>query len=275
MDALSVAAVRGEVVEAVHRVHAVTTDGRVHGDPGLVCFLRSSAKPIQAIPLAEAYDDLADEELAIACASHQAEPAQLEAVRRLLERAGATPDDLENGVQEGRPEGSVGHNCSGKHAGMLAACRAHEWPFAGYRLPDHPLQRTIHALIGGDLATAVDGCGVPTFALTLERAAALLTRTPERIADAMRARPELVGGKGADDTDLMRALPGWIAKRGAEGLFCAAGPDGVGLAIKVEDGNSRALRPVLGHLLGIEAFREVPVANSRGEIVGALKIAAR
>jgi L-asparaginase II len=82
-----------------------------------------------------------------------------------------------------------------------------------------------------------------------------------------------VGGVGADDTDLMRELPGWIAKRGAEGLFCAAGPDGEGVALKVEDGTSRALRPALGHILGIERFREVPVSNSRGEIVGALKIA--
>jgi L-asparaginase II len=272
MDAISVSVTRGAVVEAVHRVHAVTTDGRSFGDPELVCFLRSSSKPIQAVPLMEAYDDLSDAELAIACASHQAEPAQLEAVRLLLARAGATPDDLENGVQAGRPEGKVGHNCSGKHAGMLAACRANGWPLAGYRLPDHPLQQRIRELIGGDEGIAVDGCGVPTFALPLLRMAELLTRTPERIAAAMRARPDLVGGQGADDTDLMRALPGWIAKRGAEGLFCAASPDGVGVVLKVEDGSSRGLRPALGHLLGVDAFREVPVSNSRGELVGALRI---
>ena len=273
MQALTVVATRGDVVEAVHRVHAAMTDGRAFGEPSLTCFLRSSAKPIQAIPLVEAYDDLADEEIAIACASHQAEPAQLEAVRMLLARARATPDDLENGIQEGRPEGRLGHNCSGKHAGMLAACRANGWPMQGYRLPDHPLQRRIRELIGGDEGTATDGCGVPTFALPLSRMAPLLTRTPGRIAAAMRARPDLVGGSGADDTDLMRALPGWIAKRGAEALFCAAGPDGVGVVLKVEDGASRALRPALGHLLDIEGFREVPVSNSRSEIVGALKIA--
>jgi L-asparaginase II len=275
MEPLLVVATRGDLVEAVHRVHAVATDGRAFGDPDLVCFLRSSAKPIQAIPLMEASDDLSEAELAIASASHQAEPAQLEAVHRLLDRAGATRDDLENGIQEGRPEGKVGHNCSGKHAGMLAACRANGWPFEGYRLPDHPLQRRIRELIGGDEGIAVDGCGVPSFALPLRRMAGLLTRTPPRIADAMRARPELVGGRGADDTDLMRALPGWVAKRGAEGLFCAAGPDGPGVVLKVEDGGSRALRPALGHLLGIPSFLEVPVANSRGEIVGALKIATR
>jgi len=275
MDPLSVLVTRGDVVEAVHRVHALATDGRSFGDPRLTCFLRSSAKPIQAIPLVESYDDLADEEIAIACASHQAEPEQLDAVRMLLARAGATVDDLENGVQEGRPDGRLGHNCSGKHAGMLAACRANGWPLDGYRLPDHPLQRRIRELIGGDGSTAVDGCGVPTYALPLAEMASFLTRTPARVAAAMRARPDLVGGAGADDTDLMRELPGWIAKRGAEGLFCAAGPDGVGVALKVEDGSSRALRPALGHLLGIDRFREVPVSNSRGEIVGALKIAPR
>ena len=273
MNAISVAVMRGEILEAVHRVHAVATDGRSFGDSSLICFLRSSSKPIQAIPLVEAYDDLAVEEIAIACASHQAEPAQLAAVRLLLDRAGATPDDLENGVQEGRPQGKVGHNCSGKHAGMLAACRANGWPFRGYRLPDHPLQVRIRELIGGDEGIAVDGCGVPTFALALSRMALMLTRTPERIAEAMRARPELVGGQGADDTALMRARPGWIAKRGAEGLFCAAGPDGLGLALKVEDGASRALRPVLGFLLGVESFQRVPVKNSRGEVVGELRIA--
>ena len=193
-------------------------------------------------------------------------------MRLLLARAGATPEDLENGIQEGRPEGRLGHNCSGKHAGMLAACRANGWPFQGYRLPDHPLQRRIRDLIGGDEGTAIDGCGVPTFALPLSSTARLLTRTPDRIAAAMRARPDLVGGRDADDTDLMRTLPGWIAKRGAEGLFCAAGPDGLGLALKVEDGSSRALRPALGRLLGVAAFEDVPVTNSRGETVGALRI---
>jgi len=148
---------RADVVEAVHLVHVSSTDGLLHGDD-VVSFLRSAAKPVQAIPLAEAYDDLGDDELAIACSSHQAEPAQLDAVRKLLARAGATVDDLENGPQEGRPEGRLGHNCSGKHAGFLAACRANGWPFGGYRLPEHPLQQRIRSLLGGG-PPAVDGCG--------------------------------------------------------------------------------------------------------------------
>ena len=87
----------------------------------------------------------------------------------------------------------------------------------------------------------------------------------------MREQPELVGGKGADDTDLMRALPGWIAKRGAEGLFCALDPDGVGWAFKIEDGSTRALRPAIGQVLGIDAFRTVDVRNTLGEVVGSIR----
>lgn len=263
---------RGGVVEAVHLVHVASTDGLVHGDD-VVSHLRSAAKPIQAIPLLDSYDDLDDDELAIACSSHQAEPAQLAAVRKLLARAGASVDDLENGPQEGRPEGKLGHNCSGKHAGFLAACRANGWPFAGYRLPDHPLQVRIRTLVGGG-EPAVDGCGIPTYAQPLSAQAALLLRTPERIAAAMRARPDLVGGDGADDTALMRALPGFVAKRGAEGLLCAASPDGRGYAFKVADGNGRGLRPALAAVLGIDAFARVPLHNSRGEVVGGIELAA-
>ena len=257
---------RGDVVESVHRVH-VRGAGFSYGDD-VLCLLRSSAKPIQAIPLVEAYDDLGDDEVAIACASHQAEPAQLAAVRKLLDRAGATVKQLENGPQEGRPEGKLGHNCSGKHAGMLAACSANAWPLPGYRLPGHPLQRRIHDLVGG-VPFETDGCGVPTFTTTLADAAALFDRVPLRIGAAMQARPDLVGGEGADDTDLMRARPGLIAKGGAEALFCADG-----LAIKVEDGSSRAIRPVLGMLLALDDFLRVPVSNSRGEIVGEITVGA-
>jgi L-asparaginase II len=254
---------RGDVVEAVHRVHV---RGAWSFGDDISCFLRSSAKPIQAVPLVEAYDDLSDDEIAIACASHQAEPEQLAAVRKLLDRAGATAEQLENGPQEGRPEGKLGHNCSGKHAGMLAACRANAWESRGYRLPGHPLQRRIHELVGG-VPYETDGCGVPTFELRLSEMAALFAKTPPRVRTAMRARPDLVGGRGADDTDLMRDAPGWYAKRGAEGLFCAANDDARTLALKVEDGAARAVRPVLAHLLtgAVEAH---PIANSRGEIVG-------
>jgi L-asparaginase II len=258
---------RGGVVEATHLVHVAASDGLLHGDD-VVSHLRSAAKPIQAIPLAEAYDDLGDEELAIACSSHQAEPAQLDAVRALLARAGATVDDLENGPQEDRPAGKLGHNCSGKHAGFLAACRANGWPFAGYRLPEHPIQQRIRSLLGGG-EPAVDGCGIPTYAQPLTAQARLLLATPPRVAAAMRARPELVGGEGADDTALMQLRPGFVAKRGAEGLLCAVSPDGRGYAFKVADGNGRALRPAVAAVLGVEELASVPLLNSRGETVGA------
>ena len=270
MDAIRVTVRRGGVVEATHVVHAATTDGAVFGDGGLTFYLRSSAKPIQAIPFVEGWDELGDDEIAIACASHRAEPAQLDAVRKVLARAGAAPDDLENGLQEGRPDGKLGHNCSGKHAGMLAACRANGWPLHPYRDPGHPLQQRIAELVG-EQATAIDGCGVPTFVTTLRDAASLLTRTPPRIRAAMRARPELVGAShDAVDTDLMRLRDGWIAKIGAEGLFCAAHEDGRGVALKVEDGAQRAIGPALAQVLGIDELREVPVRNSLGEVVGSL-----
>jgi L-asparaginase II len=186
----------------------------------------------------------------------------------LLARAGASVDDLENGLQEGRPEGKLGHNCSGKHAGMLAACRAHGWPLHPYRSLDHPLQQRVAALVG-DADVGVDGCGVPTFALPLSRMCEVFLQTPPRIRAAMAARPELVGGTGSADTELMRARPGWFAKGGAEGLFCVS--DGTDAwAFKVEDGATRALRPALAEVFGIDAFREVDVHNSRGEVVGSI-----
>jgi L-asparaginase len=277
---------RGAVVEAVHLAHAVAVeDGRVvesAGDPELLTFFRSSSKPIQALPLACERDDVDERELAIACASHRAEPAQLEAVESLLEKAPATEDDLECGPQEGRGSSRLAHNCSGKHAGFLAVCRTRGWPTEGYRLASHPLQQRLVAEVAcaadvppAAIPTAVDGCGVLTFALTLERMANSFARLAQlrggpRIVAAMSSHPELVGyEQGAIDTELMRARPGWVAKGGAEGLICAASRDGIGIAIKIEDGNKRALRPALASFLGLgEGFAVVPIENSLGEVVG-------
>ena len=168
--------------------------------------MRSSSKPIQALPLARARDDLDERDLAIACASHRATPDQIAAVRALLAKAPATEDELELGLQDGRPPERIFHNCSGKHAGMLALCRSPRLGPAGYRLPDHPVQRgcaAAHAEAADArrerLPAAADGCGVVTFALPLERMAyayARLGRLPAgaRVAAAMRAHPDLVGG---------------------------------------------------------------------------------
>ncbi len=286
-EPLSVAVRRGEIVESLHQVHAVVVKGdsviAEAGDPALSTSLRSAAKPIQALPLSRAREDLVDADLAIAAASHFGTPKHVDAVRALLRKTGGSEDELECGLQDGRPAEPIYHNCSGKHAGMIAVCRERGWPVAGYRLPDHPLQQQLLQEVadaaGVDpeaIPTGTDGCGVVCFALPLERAASAFARVAEtRIATAMRARPELVGGEGATDTELMRALPGWIAKGGAEGLLCAASPYGLGLALKVADGNARALRPALADFasrlgLTLPNFAEIPLENSRGELVGHL-----
>jgi L-asparaginase II len=287
VDPISVAVTRGGVVEARHRVHAVVVrDGAVAGaagNPSLVAYLRSSAKPLQAVPLLREAPDLPEDEIAIACASHEARPEQLAAVRSLLERALCTEDDLECGPDGGS---RLRHNCSGKHAGMLVVCRRRGLPLRGYHLPEHPLQRELLGLVAEasgvapeGIPTAADGCGVVTFALPLERMAAMFetlgrSEPPEASVAlaAMRAHPELVGGPGAIDTRLMRALPGTVAKRGAEGLVCGVLPDGRGFALKAEDGEERALAPAAARFLGSAELLATPLTNSRGEPVGQIAV---
>jgi L-asparaginase len=274
------------VVEAVHLAHAVAVEnGRIvesAGDPRLVTYFRSSSKPIQALPLARERGDVDERELAIACASHRAEPAQLEAVASLLTKAPGVESDLECGLQEGRGSSRLAHNCSGKHAGFLAVCHARGWPTEGYRLASHPLQQLLHEEIAtavdvpvGEIPAAIDGCGVLTFAVTIERMANSFARLAQlpggaRICAAMSSHPELIGyERGAIDTDLMRLRRGWVAKGGAEGLICAGSPEGLGIAVKIEDGNMRALRPALATFLGLRGeFAVVPVENTHGEVVG-------
>lgn len=278
---------RGDVVEAVHRVHAVAVSGGKIvdscGNPDLVTYFRSSAKPLQALPVIRAWPELDDAEIAIACASHLHRPDQLDPVRSLLAKAQATEDDLECGAEPTRLE----HNCSGKHAAMLLLCAQMGWPRAGYRLAGHPCQTRMLAEMAvaaevepSSIPTAVDGCGVVTYGLTLERMAHAFSRLEvleggSRAADSMRAHPELVRGPGAADTELMRLGRGWVAKGGAEGLLCAVSGDGLGIALKVEDGSTRAVRSGLtaflsrlGYDVGDLGF--VPVTNSRGEVVGEL-----
>jgi L-asparaginase II len=290
MDPLRVSVRRGEIVEAVHRVHAVAVkDGAVvaeAGDSGLVVFMRSSSKPLQAIPLARARDDLDERELAIASASHLADEAQLAAVRALLAKAPAEEGELECGPA-GSPPSPLKHNCSGKHAGMLALCRAKGWRREGYRLEGHRVQRemlAVHAEAADvpedELRTGLDGCGVLTFALPLERMAHAFSRLPQLaggdlVANAMRAHPELIRGPRASDTRLMKVLSGWIAKGGAEGLLCAAG-NGLGVALKAEDGNGRALGPAAAVFfrqleLDLGDLAVITLENSHGEPVGEVR----
>lgn len=288
VEPIVVEVTRGEVVEARHLVHAVAVRGGEvvarAGELALVAFFRSSAKPIQALPVVRVRPDLTDEEVAIACASHLARPEQLEVVRSLLAKAPATEDDLACG----RPGDRIRHDCSGKHAGMLALCAAEGWPQEGFERPKHPCQQAMLAEIAAatgvradEIPTATDGCGVVTFAFPLERMAFAFSRFHDldgaaRVAAAMGAHPELVRGPGAADTVLMQGHSGWIAKGGAEGLLCAVSPDGLGIALKVEDGSGRPVAAALGAFLerlGVDpgGLGPTPVENSRGERVGEIR----
>jgi len=286
VDAILVEATRAGVVEARHVVHAVAVvDGRIvesAGDPHLVTYFRSSAKPLQALPLVRARPDLDNGEIAIACASHRHRTDQLAPVLSLLGKARLDEDDLECGPEPTRLQ----HVCSGKHAGMLLLCRERGWRADGYRLPEHPCQRAMLAEVSAavevdpvSIPTSADGCGVVTYALPLERMAHAFSRLDEleggrRVALAMRARPELIAGPGSVDTELMLLGDGWVAKYGAEGLLCAA-RDGLGVVAKVGDGAERALQPALAAFLerlgvGAGELARAPVTNSCGEIVGEL-----
>jgi L-asparaginase II len=293
-DPIRVLVRRGATVESVHSVHAVAVQGGAvvaeRGDASLLTFMRSAAKPLQALPLVAAVPDLPEHELAIACASHLASPEQLAAVTALLVRAGAGEDELECGA-EGDPPSRLRHNCSGKHAGMLLLSRVRGWSLAGYRLPEHPAQQAALATVAAavdaapaEIPTATDGCGVVTFALPLERMALAFSRLPgldggARVCGAMRARPELIRGKRSPDTVLMRERDGWTAKGGAEGVLCASGPDGVGVALKVIDGSGRAVGPALAAFLAelghpLPSLTAIAVENSRGEVVGEVGVEA-
>ena len=290
MEPIVVEVTRGPVVEARHLVHAVAVrDGRVElvaGDPGLLTLLRSSAKPIQALPVVRARPDLDDEQVALLCASHRGSPNQLHVVRRILEDAPAHEDDLD--CVAGAPQ--VEHMCSGKHAGFLALCRAEGWPLEGYRAAEHPCQRAMLAELAavaevdpGSIPVAIDGCGVPTFGLSLERVAHAFARLPsmaggDRVVGAMHAWAELLEGPVGVDARFPVAVDGWVGKGGAEGLFCAASADGLGVALRTTDGAFRALAPALHDVLdrlGIEHgdLEDGVVRNAHGEPVGQLRVA--
>lgn len=260
---------RSGVVESVHTGHLIVLapDGSrrfAAGEPDQPIFPRSSLKPVQALGMLRAGVDFDPAELALASASHSGSPQQLELIAAQLRAAGLTEDDLECppglpiGIAEqraylaaGLDESRLAMNCSGKHTGMLRACLHNDWPVSGYLAPSHPLQQllaaTVAELTGEPIAaTGVDGCGAPLFATSLTglaRAFSLIaTGSGElrRLAEALRTYPELLGGTGRMVTRLMQAVPGLIAKDGAEGVFAAALPDGGALAVKIDDGAARA-----------------------------------
>ncbi|WP_308282898.1 asparaginase [Pseudonocardia nigra] len=301
--------VRGEVVESVHRGHLIGfgSDGGValrRGRPDTVFFPRSSLKPVQAVAMLRAGLDLDGELLALACASHSGESFHLDGARAVLAGAGLTESDLQNTPTLPLDDGaafawraagnglaSIAQNCSGKHAAMLATCVAAGWDPAGYRDPAHPLQQAIRATVAeltgdGDPAhVTVDGCGAPLFSCTVAGLARAFSRiataaagTPEhRVAAAVGAHPHMVGGTGRPVTRILGAVPGLVAKDGAEGVFAAALPDGRALAVKVADGAARPVPVVVAaalRALGVEsaALDEVGRVDvlGHGEPVGAV-----
>jgi L-asparaginase II len=299
---------RGPLVESRHRGTLVLLDagGSVQvalGDVDGVVFPRSSLKPLQATAMVAAGWAGTSASVALAAASHDGEEMHLLGVRETLRGAGLTPDalgcpaDVPMGraamlawVGAGHGPERVCHNCSGKHAGMVATCAAAGWPVDSYRELAHPLQQAIVARIGDVcgtpvVASSVDGCGAPAHALpliALARGFARIATAPAgtaegRVAAAMRAYPELVGGTGRAVTELMAGVPGLVAKDGAEGVWGAALPDGRAFAVKVADGASRALPPLLAAALRVWGFdgpavrrwSAVPVLGG-GEPVGTL-----
>jgi L-asparaginase II len=289
-------------------------------DARLVVPWRSCAKPFQIMPLLAAggVETLGwgDDQIAIACASHGGEPEHVEIVAGMLADIGLEEGDLVCGPHEpmarrgaralrdaGRPPTRLHNNCSGKHAAMLARAKLAGWPTKGYETLSHPVQEsclgTVAAWTGvprDGIRSAVDGCGVVVFILPLHGMASAWARLardamggddiPGRIVRAMQARPFLVGGTDRFDTILTGETGGRIlSKIGAEGVHCAAIVErGIGVAIKVEDGATRAQYPALLRILqSLDALPDPlpprlaelarpPVRNTRGEVVGEIRV---
>lgn len=322
-----VEATRGQTVESVHRVAACALDARAEviyaaGEIDVPVFLRSTAKPfIAAAVLAAGARErfgLETSEIAVMAASHSGEPFHVHAVRSILQKIGMDEGALQCGAHApynaraaadiesaGVAYGAVHNNCSGKHAGILALCRAIGADPATYLDPSHPAQQRILALCARlcdqrveDLALGVDGCGIPVYATSLRNAARSFARFAtldgiddadaralQTVREAMLAYPEYGSGTGEFDAELMRAAAGTIVcKGGAEGVHGdAAIPAGIGLVLKVVDGASRGRAPavlailqMLGllapeHLARLERFARPIVYNRAGRAVGEVR----
>jgi L-asparaginase II len=313
---------RAGVVESTHAFHAVVVlRGRSVLGVGNVerwTFYRSASKPFQALPLVE--DGVVEafgfgtEELALACASHSGEAEHGRVARGMLARLGLPEEALACGghwplkegaairfLEGGRRPGPIDSNCSGKHAGMLGLARFHGWDVKGYERAEHPVQQRMRRVtsewtgMGEDeLRVGVDGCGVVCFAVPLRVMAESFARLAEaartggaarQVCGAMMGHPFLVAGTDRLCSDLMAAVPGIVAKVGAEGVYGVSIPEeGMGLAIKVEDGGWRAVDAALVSLLdgldllgergrrALQRYLEPSVSNTRGELVGRLEV---
>ncbi len=269
------------------------------GSVGSPFFPRSANKPLQAAAMLRCGLDLDGKLLALAAGSHSGEDFHLAGVREILAGAGldedalrcppALPMDeaaartvLRSAGEEADPRRRVYMNCSGKHAAMLASCVAAGWPAGVYLGPEHPLQRAVADTVrrlaaasaadgadGAGIGPGVDGCGAPLFAtspLGLATAFRAMVSagpgTAERaVADAMRGYPEFVSGTRRAERALMAAVPGLLAKGGAEGVLAFALPDGRAGAVKIDDGSQRAVMPV-----AVAALRALGVTDALDEL---------
>jgi len=301
---------RGSVVESRHVVHVAVVDSNgglvaQAGNPDLVTFWRSAAKPFQAVPLVE--DGVAlrfglnRQDLALACASHSSEPAQVALVREFLQRVGCSERDLMCGPHRPLSDAvakdyetrgvrltAVYSNCSGKHTGMLGLAKYHGWPTEFYARSDHPVQQRCLKSVSEytdvalkEIGVAVDGCGVACFALPLRNMALAYTRLDGPILEAMTLHPELIAGEGRPCTEIMRAHPARVvAKVGAEGVYSALLiRESLGVTLKVEDGHSLASALAIASVLaelGLKpqpaSLLKKPITNSRGETVGEMRV---
>jgi L-asparaginase II len=280
--AFVVEAVRGDLVESTHLVDVAVADPEgtllaSAGEPHTVAFLRSVSKPIQATVCTElGWDPPGDPQLAVACASHNGEEMHVEAARTILAAADVDepllrcPPAMPSVVGTLPPPDAprrIYHNCSGKHAAMLATMVANGWDPHTYQIADNELQRAIRARIEGIMGTparavAEDGCGVPTFAFALSEAAAMYARMPAdtgRALDAMRAHPRLVAGSNRICSSVMSRVPAVVLKVGAEGLMCGVLLESqTGFALKARDGAARGRE--------IAALRVLDLLGALGDI---------
>ena len=314
MNPILVEATRGGVRESAHRgtIAVVDADGVVVaslGDIGRPIFPRSAVKVLQAIPLVEsgAADLLAldDEELAVACASHNGEPAHTAVVARMLGKTGLDVSALECGTHwpyreavqrelaaTGHEPNALNNNCSGKHAGFLClACRLNRGAdlrryAKGYVAPNHPVMRAVTASLqattGYDLASApqgTDGCSIPTFAVPLANLALAFARVgtgtglrpgtalaAKRLRAAVARHPFMVAGTGRFDTRVMERLGERVfCKVGAEGVFCASLPLR-GLGVAIKvDDGNNARAAEVAMAAAIEAF--VPLGDDEATLM--------
>lgn len=265
------------------------------GNPDFLTFTRSTIKPFQAAPFVAADGpaamDFTEREIALMCASHSGEPMHVQAVRDMLEKIGCGEHHLRCGchpplhfaaldlpVPPQSQFNQLHNNCSGKHTGFLAWCVQHEAPLDSYLDPDHPLQKAVlHSLAHftglspHSLKRGTDGCSAPNYAMPLRRLALAYARLASGAADAefgdtlsvlfhaMTSHPEFVSGAGRSDMAMMQCAPGdWVAKAGADGVQAIGIRSmGIGIAIKMEDGNGRALQCAT-----VEVLRQLGLLNS-------------